>query len=84
MPIYRRLDRSTVLAAAWSLMGGLYNSGQDCTCGGRIYVQSSVYDKFLDLVKEKVTDYRLGDAFDSTSSAGPLVRLCIDNKRPFH
>lgn len=56
-------------------MGGLYNSGQDCTCGSRIYVQSSVYDKFLGIMKEKVTSYKLGDGFDPASSAGPLVHF---------
>lgn len=55
-------------------MGGLYNTGQDCTCGSRIYVQSSVYDKFLNIMKEKVKEYKLGDGFDAESSAGPLVR----------
>ncbi|PVF93369.1 putative aldehyde dehydrogenase [Serendipita vermifera] len=60
-------------AAAWGLMGGLYNTGQDCTCGSRIYVQSTVYEKFLDIVKRKVQEYRVGDGFDEGSSAGPLI-----------
>jgi acyl-CoA reductase-like NAD-dependent aldehyde dehydrogenase len=55
-------------------MGGLNNAGQDCTCGSRIYVQSSVYTKFLDIVKEKMTSYKIGDGSDPESSAGPLVR----------
>ena len=54
-------------------MGGLYNTGQDCTCGSRIYVQSSVYDKFLAIFKEKIMAYKLGNGFDADSSAGPLV-----------
>jgi delta 1-pyrroline-5-carboxylate dehydrogenase len=61
-------------------MGGLYNTGQDCTCGSRVYVQSSVYDKFLGIMKEKIKEYKLGDGFDTESSAGPLVRdisICI-------
>lgn len=69
-------------AAAWALMGGLYNTGQDCTCGSRIYVQSSVYDKFLGIMKEKIKDYKLGDGFDAASSAGPLVcsiACCLDD-----
>jgi aldehyde dehydrogenase (NAD+) len=56
-------------------MGGLYNTGQDCTCGSRIYVQSTVYEKFLDIVKRKVKEYKVGDGFSEDSSAGPLVRL---------
>jgi acyl-CoA reductase-like NAD-dependent aldehyde dehydrogenase len=38
-------------AAGWALMGNLYNTGQDCTCSSRLYVQSSVYDKFLAILK---------------------------------
>ncbi|KIM21368.1 hypothetical protein M408DRAFT_333502 [Serendipita vermifera MAFF 305830] len=60
-------------AAAWALMGATYNSGQDCTCGSRVYVQSSVYDKFLSIMKVKVEEYHIGDGFDSKSSAGPLI-----------
>lgn len=60
-------------AAAWALMGGLYNSGQDCTCGSRLYVQSTVYDRFLEIMKEKVKEYKLGDGFDPESNSGPLV-----------
>lgn len=59
--------------ASWALMGGLYNTGQDCTCGSRVYVQSSVYEKFIDIIKEKITAYKLGEGFDPESSAGPLI-----------
>ncbi|KAG8769831.1 aldehyde dehydrogenase (NAD(P)(+)) ald5 [Serendipita sp. 397] len=60
-------------AASWALMGGLYNSGQDCTCGSRIYVQASIYDKFLAIMKSKIDLYKLGDGFHPDSSAGPLI-----------
>jgi acyl-CoA reductase-like NAD-dependent aldehyde dehydrogenase len=43
-------------------------------------VQSSVYDKFLGIMKEKVASYQLGDGFDPASSAGPLVRFCTPKR----
>ena len=66
-----------LVAAKWALMGGLYNAGEDCTCGSRVFVESSVYDKFLSIVKENIKEYTIGDGFDSKSSAGPLVSFCL-------
>lgn len=56
-------------------MGICYNSGQDCTAGSRVYVQNSIYDKFIALLTDRVKDVALGDGFDAKSSAGPVVRL---------
>jgi len=60
-------------AVGWALMGNLYNTGQDCTCSSRLYVQSSVYDKFLVILKNKVQEYKVGPGHDESSNAGPLV-----------
>jgi aldehyde dehydrogenase (NAD+) len=54
-------------------MGNLYNTGQDCTCSSRLYIQSSVYDKFVALLESKVQEYKVGPGHDESSSAGPLV-----------
>jgi aldehyde dehydrogenase (NAD+) len=54
-------------------MGGLYNTGQDCTCASRLYVQSSVYDKFLAILRTKIQEYKVGPGHDESSSAGPLI-----------
>ena len=62
------------IAANWAALGICYNSGQDCTAGSRVYVQESVYDKFLDLLVQKVKAQTTGDAFDEKSGGGPLVR----------
>ncbi|KAJ3723071.1 NAD-aldehyde dehydrogenase [Lentinula raphanica] len=43
-------------AAAWSALGICYNTGQDCTAGSRIYVQDSVYDKFIDILVSTVKE----------------------------
>ncbi|PFH51435.1 hypothetical protein AMATHDRAFT_59187 [Amanita thiersii Skay4041] len=60
-------------AANWAAMGILYNSGQDCTAGSRVYVQDSIYDKFLDILISKVKAQTFGDGFDNTVGGGPLV-----------
>jgi len=60
-------------AASWAALGICYNSGQDCTAGSRVYVQDSIYDKFLDLLVSKVKDQIVGDGFDEKSGCGPVV-----------
>ncbi|KAH7916194.1 aldehyde dehydrogenase domain-containing protein [Hygrophoropsis aurantiaca] len=60
-------------AANWVCLGVLYNSGQDCTAGSRLYVQDSIYDKFTALLVAKVKELVIGDGFDEKSGGGPLV-----------
>lgn len=54
-------------------MGILYNSGQDCTAGSRVYVQDSIYDKFLEILISKAKQTIMGNGFDEKSCGGPLV-----------
>ena len=60
-------------AANWAAMGILYNTGQDCTAGSRVYVQNSVYDKFTAILKRKAAELVIGDGFDEKSGGGPVV-----------
>ncbi|KAH0840028.1 aldehyde dehydrogenase domain-containing protein [Lanmaoa asiatica] len=60
-------------AANWACLGILYNTGQDCTAGSRLYVQDSIYDKFVALLVQKAKELVIGDAFDERSGGGPVV-----------
>ncbi|EGN97360.1 hypothetical protein SERLA73DRAFT_184041 [Serpula lacrymans var. lacrymans S7.3] len=60
-------------AANWAALGILYNTGQDCTAGSRLYVQNSIYDKFVSLLVEKSKQLVVGDGFDEKTAGGPLV-----------
>lgn len=64
---------SLYIASNWAALGICYNSGQDCTAGSRVYVQESIYDKFLDLLVQKVKAQIIGDGFDEQSGGGPVV-----------
>ena len=61
------------IASNWAALGICYNSGQDCTAGSRVYVQETIYDKFLDLLVQKVKAQTIGDGFDEQSGGGPVV-----------
>ena len=55
-------------------MGILYNTGQDCTAGSRVYVQESIYDKFIDILVTKAKQLVVGNGFDEKVGGGPVVR----------
>ncbi|KAI6034222.1 aldehyde dehydrogenase domain-containing protein [Pisolithus microcarpus] len=62
-------------AANWACLGILYNTGQDCTAGSRLYVQDTIYDKFLHLLVEKAKQLVIGDGFDEKSGGGPVRNM---------
>jgi acyl-CoA reductase-like NAD-dependent aldehyde dehydrogenase len=66
------------IAANWTALGFLYNTGQDCTAGSRVYVQESVYDKFLSLLINKAKQVIVGDGFDDVVTNGPVVNHVYD------
>jgi acyl-CoA reductase-like NAD-dependent aldehyde dehydrogenase len=50
-----------------------FNHGQCCTAGSRIFVQSGIYDEFLERFTAKSKSIKLGDPFESDSYQGPQV-----------
>ncbi|KAI9001137.1 NAD-aldehyde dehydrogenase [Trametes punicea] len=60
-------------AANWAGLGILYNTGQDCTAGSRLFVQDTVYDKFVQLLVEKFKQLKISSGFDEDAGAGPVV-----------
>lgn len=60
-------------AANWAALGILYNTGQDCTAGSRLFVQDSIYDKFMEILVSKAKQLVVGDGFDEKTAGGPVV-----------
>ncbi|THH17943.1 hypothetical protein EW146_g2947 [Bondarzewia mesenterica] len=60
-------------AANWAALGILFNTGQDCTAGSRVYVQDTIYEKFLSLLASKAKALVIGDGFDEATGGGPVV-----------
>lgn len=63
------LDRA-VAGAAMSIFG---NSGQVCTAGSRLLVHRSVYEEFLDRLKERARSIVVGDPRADTTEMGPVA-----------
>ena len=62
-------------AANWVGLGILFNSGQDCTAGSRVFVQESVYDKLMEILLKKVGEHVVSSGFDEKASSGPVVSI---------
>jgi len=52
---------------------GYVNCGQDCTAATRLYVQESVYDRFMKMVVERVQKIKVGDTEKRETDMGPLI-----------
>jgi len=50
-------------------------SGQSCIAGSRLYIQSKIYDEFLDKLVTKAEKIKLGAPMDKDTQMGPLNSL---------
>ena len=60
-------------AISWVNFGIFFNHGQCCCAGSRIYVQSGVYDKFIEAFKQRTAKNVVGDPFKQDTFQGPQV-----------
>lgn len=49
------------------------NSGQMCVDHNRIYIHKSVYDKFFDLMFDRLKEYKVGQGADDGLVIGPMI-----------
>lgn len=49
------------------------NAGQTCVCANRIYVQNEIYDAFVEKLKVKVEQLKVGNGLDADTDIGPLI-----------
>ncbi|OKO93681.1 Aldehyde dehydrogenase [Penicillium subrubescens] len=66
-------DADLEAAATQTQFSIQFNSGQVCVANSRVYVQESVYDKFVAIFREKFAAVKLGDPLDPTTSHGPQI-----------
>jgi acyl-CoA reductase-like NAD-dependent aldehyde dehydrogenase len=57
------------------------NMGQVCTATSRLYVQDTIYDKFLELFKKQTKENTtIGSQFDSNTNHGPQISKAAQEK----
>ncbi len=49
------------------------NAGQTCVCSNRLYVQSGIYDQFVEKFAAKVRTAKVGNGFEDGVNQGPLI-----------
>jgi aminomuconate-semialdehyde/2-hydroxymuconate-6-semialdehyde dehydrogenase len=49
------------------------NTGQVCLCAERVYVERSIFDRFVEALKRKAESLRVGSPQDASTDLGPLI-----------
>jgi len=66
-------DADLERAAKRIKVGGYCLAGQVCISTQRVYVEESVYQKFLDLLVSEVSTLKTGDPLDESTELGPMI-----------
>jgi len=67
-------DADLDYAAERCAIGGFSYAGQSCIAVQRIFVQQSVYEKFVEKFLARVRDFKAGNPLDEATFIGPLIR----------
>lgn len=81
-PAIIEADADLEAAASAIVASKTTHCGQLCTAVERVYVQESVYEQFLALLKAKISAVRFGDRATDASLMGPLVNA--SSRRNIH
>ena len=60
-------------AISGAILGNFYSSGQVCSNGTRVFVQSGIKEAFLTRLSERLDGAVIGDPMDEMTSFGPMV-----------
>ena len=71
---YVRSDAAFDHAVENIVDGAFFNAGQSCCSVQRVYVDRSMYDRFVDAAVALTNAYVLGDPRDPATTIGPMVR----------
>ena len=66
-------DADFDLAVAGSVNAWLFNHGQCCVAGTRLFVEDTIFDDFTQAVAEAASQVKIGPGMDPATQLGPLV-----------
>ena len=69
--VLKDADLDTAIAGAANAI--FFNHGQCCCAGSRLYVDHSIFDKFVEGVADRASKIRVGPGLDPLTEMGPLV-----------
>lgn len=68
------LEDADIKHAVSSTVAGAFGAvGQNCLGVQRLFIQSSIYDQFVDQFVEETKQIKMGNKLDETSEMGPLI-----------
>jgi 1-pyrroline-5-carboxylate dehydrogenase len=74
-------DQTNLEAAAQATVASAYGfQGQKCSAASRAIVVEKVYDRFVELVKEKTAKLKVGYAEDPSNYMGPVINEASERK----
>jgi betaine-aldehyde dehydrogenase len=60
-------------AVDYALFGIFYGSGQVCSAGSRLLLESSIHEAFVARLVERAKKIQVGDGFNPATEMGPLI-----------
>ncbi len=66
-------DADVENAVSGAILGNFYSTGQVCSNGTRVFVQSGIREAFTKRLLERTTTIKLGDPLDEETQMGPLI-----------
>jgi glyceraldehyde-3-phosphate dehydrogenase (NADP+) len=68
-----RADADLELAAARCAFGGFAYAGQSCIAVQRIYAERAVFERFRDMLLDRVRALKMGDPLEEATDVGPMI-----------
>jgi 5-carboxymethyl-2-hydroxymuconic-semialdehyde dehydrogenase len=57
-----------------AVVWGIFSfNGERCTANSRLFLEKSIYDSFVEKLKERVGNISIGDPMDPSTEVGPLI-----------
>ncbi|UYZ15615.1 betaine-aldehyde dehydrogenase [Brevibacillus sp. WF146] len=66
-------DADFTTAVDYAVNAVFFHAGQVCSAGARLLVESSIHDRFVEAVVEKVKHIKMGNGFDPDTQMGPVI-----------
>lgn len=68
-------DANIEKALDGAMLGILFNQGQVCCAGSRLFIQEGIYDEFLEKLTEKFKNVIVGDPLDENTQMGSQINI---------
>ncbi|XVN42594.1 MAG: NAD-dependent succinate-semialdehyde dehydrogenase [Candidatus Rickettsia vulgarisii] len=76
--IFKDVDLDKVASDLISIK--IRSGGQSCTSPNRIFIETAIYDDFVQIILDKFSKLKVGDGFAPDSNIGPLINKAAVDK----